>query len=117
MRILTEQELAEFKKNFSQAQPFSYLEIPHLFDNVEELKQALSQLDYKEKRSDLFLFLQTNDFSSIDNDTLQELRSQLCSEEFLVLMEELTGFKLKRSVVDLHGTLYRDTHHLLCHDV
>lgn len=113
-----EKDSARLKKVFTSSKPFPHLILSDFFNpkkSVEILK-ALTQEPMEEKEADLFKFMQTKDLVGTSNKTLKEFRSFLCSDEFVLFMEKLTGLKLKRGVIDLHGTLYQDTDFLLCHD-
>ncbi|MDO8642452.1 MAG: 2OG-Fe(II) oxygenase family protein [Candidatus Woesearchaeota archaeon] len=110
--------IVALKKQFTSAKPYPHLVLSNFFNpkkSVEILK-ALVQEPMEEKEADLFKFMQTKDLVGTNNKILKEFRAFLCSDEFVSFMEHLTGLKLKRGVIDMHGTLYQDTDFLLCHD-
>jgi len=99
-------------------EPFPHFIIDNFLveDKLDKLIAALSAEEFIYKEADLFQFKQTNDLAGTDNVFLQELRSFLCSPDFVKYMEAITGLQLKTGVVDLAGTMYEDTDFLLCHD-
>jgi prolyl 3-hydroxylase /prolyl 3,4-dihydroxylase len=113
---LEESKIKELKEKFHR-KPFPHLEIENLFDEekLTEVFQALTELQFENKESDLFKLYQTKDLASCEG-ILKSFRTYLMSEEFISYMEKLTGLKLKRNTIDLAGTLYSDTCFLLCHD-
>lgn len=110
--------LAKLSKEFVSNKPFPHLVLPDFLqlDKVADLLEALSKEEFYEKNSDLFSLKQTNDLLGSKHRVLQEFRSLLLSESFLLLLEKITGLTLKRGVLDLQGSLYEDTDYLLCHD-
>ena len=107
-----------FRKSFVKSKPFSHLDINN-FLNEEKASEILKELlkeKFYEKESDLFKFLQTDDLNFTKNKILKELRNFLCSREFIEYIEKITGLKLKSGVIDMAGSIYRNTDYLLCHD-
>jgi len=104
-------------KTFTKAKPFPHIQIPHFLhsDFTVDLLQSLQKEQFFPKESDLFKFHQTNDFARTEIQLISFLRKQLLSKNFLNNLEKITGTKLRKKI-DLHGTLYRDTDFLLCHD-
>lgn len=117
-KYLNLKKIDALNREFRSNKPFSHLELRGFF--VEEkiicLIKALSSVRFYEKDADLFHFFQTNDISSEKNKVLQDFRSFLCSKEFLEYMHDVTELSFKPKTVDLAGTLYANTHYLLCHD-
>lgn len=117
-QYLQKSAVVQLCKTFSQAQPFPYLELPDFFlpEIVHQVKEVLAQerLDFKE--ADLFTFFQTPDLISATHPFLRSFRAFLASQEFIQYLMLLSGQKLKWGNVDLAGTLYQNTHFLLCHD-
>ncbi|MBI1968894.1 2OG-Fe(II) oxygenase [Candidatus Woesearchaeota archaeon] len=106
------------KKRFQGARPFPHLVLSNFF--VEEkllpVLQAVRELPFFSKASDLFQFKQSADFSGMKEPVLQEFRDALRSSAFTSFLEEITGMKLKSGAIDLAASLYQDTDFLLCHD-
>lgn len=105
-------------KKFEDNKPFPYLEIEDFFkkSKIRNLKNALIKENFQLKESDLFTFLQTNDFSSSKNPAIKDFRNFIISKEFISFIEKIANTKLKSAKADMHGTCYADTHFLLCHD-
>jgi len=118
MITLIDADIPKLRKKYKSAKPFPHLQIKNFLKEKQLIKvfQALLKEKFTEKQSDLFKFLQTHDFASTENKTLRELRSFLCSEEFISIINQITDLSLKPGVIDLHGTCYRDTDFLLCHE-
>ena len=110
-------KLEKLRKSFQKQKPFPNLE---LNDFIKEEKavlllKELSKEKFFPKESDLFKFKQTNDFISADGKILKEFRSLLMSKEFISLISYVTNEKLTGNV-DVNGSLYENTDHLLPHD-
>lgn len=112
------QKTDTLKNQFISNIPFPHLVLLDFFNpqKAVDILKALAQEPMEEKEADLFKFMQTKDLVGTNNKVLTEFRSFLCSDNFVSFMEKITGLKLKRGVIDLHGTLYQDTDFLLCHD-
>src|SRR3989344_9379530 len=109
--------LEELRKLFLENKPFSYLELKDFFNENKIIKilKSLSKEEFHERESDLFKFMQTEDFKLIKNKTLNDFRNFLFSNAFISFMEYLTGFELKNKI-DISGSLYQNSDYLLCHD-
>jgi Rps23 Pro-64 3,4-dihydroxylase Tpa1-like proline 4-hydroxylase len=103
---------------FQRNKPFPCLILDNFFDKLElgAVFQELLKENFQRKEADLFSFYQTQDFEDSENTTLQNLRRFLMSDEFVYLIEEITGLKLKTGKISISGTLYEDGDYLLCHD-
>ncbi len=110
----TTQLLARFNKN----KPFPYLELRNFLtkSKAQQLLAAVKKEHFILKESDLFTFLQTADFISSDHSPLRDFRAFFSSSSFVSYITSLTGLPLAYERVDMSGTIYRDTHYLLCHD-
>lgn len=108
----------KFENSFAKAEPFPYLEIKNFLsdEKAKNILKALLKEKFYEKESDLFKFLQTDDLNFAKNKCLLEFRNFLCSKEFIDYMGKITNIKLKYGVVDISGSIYRNTDYLLCHD-
>ena len=115
---LEDKRIKKLAHAFSKGAPFPNLALTKFFKEQKPLQilQALGKEQFYEKESDLFKFMQTNDLEGTDSKVLKEFRSFLCSKEFIAYMQMITGLKMHSGVIDMHGSLYRDTDHLLCHD-
>lgn len=114
---LKENIIKDLQLRFRQSKPFSYLELPGFF-HQEKMKILLKSLHQEKlilKNSDLYTFLQTNDFKGTKNKILQQFRSFLSSPEFVHYLAFLTATRLNNKI-DIFGTVYKDTHYLLPHD-
>lgn len=116
-KYLDQKNRKSLKSKFIANTPFEHLELTDFFvkQKAAMLLESLSKEQFFEKESDLFKFLQTNDMASTSISLLQEFHALLRSNEFIELMQDLTGLKLKNSI-DLAGNIYQDTDFLLCHD-
>lgn len=103
---------------FISNKPFPHFVLPLFFLplKITALERALSTEDFYLKDADLFTFFQTNDLVGTKNKVLQEFRTFLSSSAFVSLMSIITGIKLVSQKIDLAGSLYASTHHLLPHD-
>jgi len=106
------------RKEFISAKPFPHVIIenflnPSMFVNI---LKALEKEVFFEKNSDLFNFLQTNDFCNIKNTTLKLLRDTLINRDFINFIEELTKTKISQTKIDMSASLYKKGDYLLCHD-
>jgi len=113
-----ENKITTLKKKYFSAKPFPHLEIKNFLGpkKAASLLKALQNERFYEKDADLFKFLQTNDLSGTKSKILREFRTFLASQKFIQHIEDITTTKLKKGVIDLHGTWYRDTDFLLCHE-
>jgi len=113
-----ENKIAILKKKYSCAKPFPHLEIKNFLPpkKAASLLKALRKERFYEKEADLFKFLQTNDFMGTKSKVLRDFRTFLSSKKFIQIIENITTAKLKKGVIDLHATCYRDTDFLLCHE-
>ncbi|MDP3733707.1 MAG: 2OG-Fe(II) oxygenase family protein [Nanoarchaeota archaeon] len=107
----------DLRRKFRKNRPFSHLELPGFFkeEKIRTLLPALHREKFYLKNSDLFTFLQTNDFKGTKNRTLQQFRLFLSSPEFVHYISFLSGKKLHHTI-DMFGTVYKNTHYLLPHD-
>ena len=110
--------LSRAVRTFSLAKPFPHLILRDFLlpEKLSLIEKALSLEKFQLKDADLFTFFQTNDLVGTKNKVLQEFRTFLCSPEFVSLISSITGVELINNKIDLAGTLYTLTHHLLTHD-
>jgi len=115
---LEKARITSLKKTFISQHPFPYLELKNFLneDKAGKLLLSLIKEPFLPKKSDLFSFKQTQDLIGTKNEHLTSFRKFLCSKEFISYMTSLTGIPLKAGKVDLFGSLYEGTDHLLCHD-
>ena len=117
-RYLSAPFLQKLHTKFSSNNPFPHLVLPTLFlqEKLERVTRALQQENFHLKDADLFTFYQTDDLKGTTNKILLEFRDLLSSPEFIRFMSNIIGIRLIPRKIDLAGTLYTSTHHLLPHD-
>lgn len=117
-RYLPTLSLQKLYASFSSNKPFPHLVLPSLFlpEKLERVTKALQRENFHLKDADLFTFYQTDDLKGTTNKILLEFRDLLSSSEFIQFMSSITGIRLIPRKIDLAGTLYTLTHHLLPHD-
>lgn len=115
---LDEEWLATAQQAYMQAQPYPHLQITDwlLEDRLEELEEALSQLPFNHKESDLFSLAQTDNLETIDDPTIREYISFLNSDELRSWFQEITRIHTTPGKLDLFGAIYGDADYLLPHD-
>lgn len=115
---LDNKKILQLQKQFQKARPFEHLALPGFFvkEKIADALIALSSERFERKESDLFAFLQTNDFAPSQNKTLAAFRAFLCSRAFCSYLNRITGVRIRSGVIDMAATIYEDTDHLLCHD-
>ena len=111
------QNTSKLTTQWNTSAPFPHLTIFSLLntDAVLDVLTALSTLPFTRKDADLFTFLQTDDLNNCDLLAIRALREQLTTPAMITALQKITGRKLARTI-DLHATIYEDTHYLLCHD-
>ncbi|KAJ2754001.1 putative component of NuA3 histone acetyltransferase complex [Coemansia pectinata] len=85
-------------------------------DFLHSLKQELLTLPWHERSNDLYTFHQTDDLALNPLPHIKALRDYLASDQFVTLMETLTGTELARGHLDIAAQRYKKGGHLLCHD-
>lgn len=93
---------------------------PHFLDpkTCHDLQQELAQMNFSLRSSDLYEFHQTKDLKQLHpstNPLIAQLCNELYSEQFLKVMERITGRRLGTHV-DISGQRYQRGDFLLCHD-
>ncbi|KAJ2016247.1 putative component of NuA3 histone acetyltransferase complex [Coemansia sp. S85] len=83
---------------------------------LHALKQELTSLTWHERSNDLYTFHQTDDLALNPLTHIKALRDYLASDQFVTLMETLTGTQLARGHLDMAAQRYKKGNHLLCHD-
>ena len=108
----------KLRTNFTKNTPFHYIEIEDFFNKkyISNVKKALVKESFELKDSDLFKFFQTKDFQSSDSPSIINFRKYLLSKKFTKYISDVTGVKIVPSKISIHGTCYKDTNYLLCHD-
>ncbi|PIN74387.1 hypothetical protein COV20_00490 [Candidatus Woesearchaeota archaeon CG10_big_fil_rev_8_21_14_0_10_45_16] len=109
-------QIQKLSEKFQQNQPFPHLLLHDLLDKeeVSSLLKALQKEEFQLKDSDLFTFLQTDDLQSSSDKAVRKF-CQFLSKTVAPLLEKITSVELTGKL-DLSGTLYKNTHHLLPHD-
>src|SRR5574341_851474 len=104
------------KKQFSANKPFPHLVLGNFFaGKISKVAKALLNEKFVEQNSDLFQFQQmTTDCSKATQPAVREFYKFFSSKEFIKLVSEITGIKLK--FIDMSAFIYDDTDYLLPHD-
>lgn len=104
-------------KKYAKADPYPHASFSSflLEAKAQELKEALSKIEYTKKQSDLFSLSQTGDLQDSKDKTLKSFVKLLKARAFRSYIEQLTGEKLS-SKIDVHSMIYEDSDYLLCHD-
>jgi len=112
------ENINSLNQQFKTSKPFPHLVLRNFLkeEKATQILEALSKEEFFLKNSDLFTLKQTNDLKGTENKLLKEFREFLKSKEFLQYMQGLTEIKLKPEAIDLNGSLYEDTYHLILHD-
>ncbi|MBI2665489.1 2OG-Fe(II) oxygenase [Candidatus Woesearchaeota archaeon] len=115
---LNDKKISKFSERCLLNKPFPYIVLPRFLKGelADNLLIALKNEAFEEKKSDLFQFKQTKDLVGSKSNILQEFRSLLSSPSFVELISALSSQILQSNSIDLFGSLYEDTDHLLCHD-
>ncbi len=108
----------KFAAQYKKAKPFAHISLKGFLreEKARMIELALQEQQFTHKESDLFKLAQTNDFQSVQDETLQSFRALLASPEFSLYLTTLTGVALRNDALDMGGSLYADTDFLLCHD-
>jgi prolyl 3-hydroxylase /prolyl 3,4-dihydroxylase len=110
-------DIGKLHSSYRTAKPYPHLVIDGLFDKKQlmQIKKALLNEPFFEKKSDLFSFHQTNDLTYTTSPVLQEFTQFLYSKSFISFMNQLTGRTLGAKP-DIFGSMYTSTDYLLVHD-
>jgi Rps23 Pro-64 3,4-dihydroxylase Tpa1-like proline 4-hydroxylase len=111
---MIKQYIAQFQKNT----PFPHLLIKDFLQpkQVPFLLNALQKQEFEKKESDLFSFSQTKDLSKSTAFVLSSLHTMFTSSYFFKWLQEISSIPKLKAQVDLHGTCFSPTEHLLPHD-
>ncbi len=103
---------------FTIAKPFKHLQIKNFL--IEEkaitLQEALQEMHFEQKESDLFKFSQTQDFETINNKILKSLQQLFREKEFIAYIEKISAISITKNRIDMAGTCYQSTDFLLPHN-
>lgn len=115
-KYLDEKEIKKIRKNFKKARPYPNFALHDFFNENKllKLKNAILRERFEKQDKDLFSFSHTKELRHSKNRIVQEFCNLLSSNEFLNLMEKLTGETLE--IADMHAHLYAQGDHLLLHD-
>ncbi|KAJ2777226.1 putative component of NuA3 histone acetyltransferase complex [Coemansia javaensis] len=83
---------------------------------LRALRAELAELAWHERSNDLYWFHQTDDLALEGRQHVRRLRDYMAGDEFVGLMERLTGVRLSRGHLDMAAQRYKKGNHLLCHD-
>jgi len=102
-------------KSFRAAKPFPYLIIDEFLSQKKskELLLALQKEKFTLKESDLFTFWQSSELK--ENPRFLKLARVFRSSKWKQRIFEMTNISIS-SEIDLFGSLYQNTNHLLPHD-
>ncbi|KAJ2033689.1 putative component of NuA3 histone acetyltransferase complex [Coemansia sp. RSA 922] len=100
------------------AHPFHTAKLQNILpaEFLHSLKTELLTLPWHERSNDLYTFHQTDDLALNPLPHIKALRDYLASDQFVSLMETLTGTELARGHLDIAAQRYKKGGHLLCHD-
>lgn len=117
-RFFDDETMKLMKEDFLNNKPFPHLIIEDFLSEKEAkiLQKALVSEEFELKDSDLFTFNQTQDLHFSNNEKIKSFVEFLESNDFSILIKEITGIKVEPGALDLFGSCYEDTHYLLCHD-
>ena len=98
--------------------PYPLVKLPSFLaaSAFERIKQALGELAFRRRHSDLYEFEQTVDLKHVANPIIHELCTELYSERFVRAISRIVGRPLSRTNVDISGQRYQKGNFLLCHD-
>ncbi len=115
---LSEAASKEYAKQFQKNKPFPHLLIKNFLHQkqVSFLLHAVQKQKFEKKESDLFSFSQTKDLSKSTAFVLSSLHTMFTSSYFFKWLQEISGIPKLKTRVDLHGTCFSQTDHLLPHD-
>jgi prolyl 3-hydroxylase /prolyl 3,4-dihydroxylase len=117
-QALTGEYVAEAMQRFARARPFPFVVLKRCIrpELLPRLIGGLTKEGLIEQRSDLFHFLQTTDLHGVKDTALAKFIRVLDGEACAAYFRRITGVRIRSGATDLFGSLYTDTHHLLCHD-
>jgi len=103
-------------KNFPKGKPFPHMVLREFFSpaKIKRVREELLKQSFEFKEADLFRFHQSQDISTLSNETLKEFYAFFSSKEFLAYISAIT--KTKVNAIDMSGFIYSSTDHLLPHD-
>src|SRR3989338_8461548 len=116
-KYLEEKEADKIAANFNKAEPYPNFSLPNFFDKNElmKLKNEVLKEKYELADRDLFTLSHTGDLISSDNPAIKEFYDLLSSNEFIHLMEKLTGERLSQKI-DMQSHSMTAGDYLLFHD-
>ena len=116
-KYLDEKEIDKIRINFLKSKPYPNLALGNFFNEnkLSRLKRELSKEKYEKIGKDLFSLSHTKDLISSDNAAIREFYALLSSNDFISLMEKLTGERLSEKIdMQSHSMVKGD--YLLLHD-
>lgn len=114
---LNEAEINKIRNDFLKSRPYPYLHLPDFFNKNKliKLRNEVLKEKYELVDKDLFTLSHTSDLFSTDNQIIKEFYELLSSNEFVSLMEKLTGEKLSNKI-DMQSHKMLQGNYLLFHD-
>ena len=116
-KYLDEKEIDKIRINFLKSKPYPNLALGNFFNEnkLSRLKRELSKEKYEKIGKDLFSLSHTKDLISSDNAAIREFYALLSSNDFISLMEKLTGERLSEKI-DMQSHSMVNGDYLLLHD-
>lgn len=117
-KYLEKPYLVKLNKFYKTAKPFPHIQLKDLIrkEVFKKLYDALTNVEFLRKESDLFSYNQTNDLTDSNEPVIKEFYDLLKSREFKDWLDEITGELIYYGKIDGFGASYTNTDHLLCHD-
>ena len=116
-KYLSKVAVNKIRDGFKKSKPYPHFVLDGFFDEamIKSIKNALIKEEYEKVEKDLFSLSHTKDLVSSKNSEVKKLHSLLCSKEFIILMEKLTGLKLANKI-DMQSHKMVQGDYLLFHD-
>ena len=116
-KYLDEKEIDKIRNNFLKSKPYHNFNLPDFFNKNKllKLRDEVLKEKYELVDKDLFTLSHTKDLISSDSAIIKEFYKFLSSNEFISLMEKLTGEKLSNKI-DMQSHSMVQGNYLLFHD-
>ena len=114
---LNKKEINNVRINFLKSKPYPNFNLPNFFNKnkLTKLRNEILKEKYELVDKDLFTLSHTKDLVSSDSQVIKEFYKLLSSNEFISLMEKLTGEKLSEKI-DMQSHSMIQGNYLLFHD-
>ncbi|MBI2657649.1 2OG-Fe(II) oxygenase [Candidatus Woesearchaeota archaeon] len=116
-KYLGERQAGRIRSRFIEAKPYPSFVLQDFFRKGKflELKKAVSREKFERIGKDLFSLSHTKDLALSKSRVISEFHKLISSNEFVILMETLTGENLSGKI-DLQAHAYDQGDYLLFHD-